>query len=184
MDKNTTIEIWKDIVGYEGYYKVSNLGRIKSLDWITRHNYGGEKKKSGCVIKPINQNNGYLTVNLSVRGKRKCVLIHILVATSFIQNPENKPCVNHKDGDKKNNNLINLEWVTYSENSIHSYRVLNKISSRRKPVMQLCLLTSRVINTFSSSMEAASVLKVSNKNISAVLNNRSKSCGGYGWTFA
>ena len=105
-------EAWKDIKGYEGKYKVSNLGRIKSL----------YKNKDGKVMKYLSNPNGYLYIALT-KGDRnyKRLLIHRLVAIHFIPNPEDKPQVNHIDGNKHNNSVSNLEWVTGSENQIHAY---------------------------------------------------------------
>lgn len=116
-------EIWKDIKGYEGLYQVSNLGRVKSLDIVDRL---GRKHKSN--IKYQNDNgNGYLIVNLKHNGKQKNHLVHRLVAEAFIENPENKKEVNHIDGDKLNNRVDNLEWVSRSENLKHAFKLgLNK----------------------------------------------------------
>lgn len=111
-------EIWKDIEGYEGYYQVSSLGRVKSL---TRKDSLNRTRK-GKVLKPFDDNNkGYLLVDLVKFGKSKTVKVHRLVANAFIPNPLNKPQVNHDDGDKKNNNAKNLEWATREENIQHSF---------------------------------------------------------------
>lgn len=113
-------EVWKHIKGYEGKYQVSNLGRIKSF----------YKCKDGKVIKPLSNTNGYLYIALS-KGNRnyKRLLIHRLVAETFIPNLDNKPQVNHIDGNKHNNAVSNLEWVTGSENQIHSYN--NKLRGNK-----------------------------------------------------
>lgn len=97
-------EIWKPVVGYEGMYEVSNLGRVKSI-------------KRNIIIK-LGIIKGYNRIVL--KGKTK--LIHRLVSEAFIPNPENKPCVNHIDNNPLNNNINNLEWVTHKENSFHSSR--------------------------------------------------------------
>ena len=104
-------EIWKDIVGYEGLYKVSNFGRIKSFS------RRGTTKK---ILKPWINRQGYLIVDLCKNSKSKHFPIHRLVATAFIQNPENKPEPNHEDGNKFNNHVSNLKWVTKSENIQHA----------------------------------------------------------------
>jgi hypothetical protein len=101
-----TKEIWKDIEGYEGLYQVSNLGRIKSLNF----------KRSGKEgILKSNPEGGYCAVTLSHK-RRGVFYIHRLVATAFIPNPENKPEVNHINHNKRDNRASNLEWVTQSEN--------------------------------------------------------------------
>lgn len=102
-------EIWKGISGYEGLYEISNFGYVKSFC----------KKTGGSIIKNILGQNGYYKVNLMKRGKRKQPYIHRLVAQAFIPNPENKPEVNHIDGNKLNNHVSNLEWCTSKENSLH-----------------------------------------------------------------
>ena len=110
-------EIWKDITGYEGYYQISNIGRVKSL---ARPVYN----KDGCVqrYKPetIKKNkvtpDGYYHITLSVNCINKTFRIHRLVAQEFIPNPDNLPEVNHKDFDRKNNCVDNLEWCTHEDN--------------------------------------------------------------------
>lgn len=119
-------EIWKDIKGYEGLYQVSNLGRVKSLERILhycdgRHRPVKEKLLSCGVCKV-----GYRQVKLRLNKKTKTHYVHRLVANTFILNLESKPQVNHKDGNKINNNIDNLEWVTHSENLQHSYDKLGR----------------------------------------------------------
>lgn len=119
-------EIWKDVKGYEGYYKVSNYGNVKSVDRVIkskspRHNNGLIKRK-GAVMKQRLSHKGYPTVYLSKNNSQKTVVVHRLVAKAFIPNPENKPQVNHKDTDKENNNVNNLEWSTNIENMRHAVK--------------------------------------------------------------
>ena len=106
-------EIWKDVVGFEGLYEVSNFGKVHSL----RKNVPKEK-----MLTPFN-NDGYLRVTLRVNEKSHNMLVHRMVATAFIENPEGKECVNHIDGNKKNNCVSNLEWATKSENTRHAIRL-------------------------------------------------------------
>jgi hypothetical protein len=107
-------EIWKDIEGYEGYYQVSNLGRVKSLRRKTKSGNGGFKYIRERILRP--GNGEYLTTPLVKNGVQKTHYVHRLVAIAFIPNPENKMDVNHKDFNKKNNNVGNLEWTTRKEN--------------------------------------------------------------------
>jgi predicted XRE-type DNA-binding protein len=115
-------EIWNDIPNYEGLYQASTYGRIKSLDTIDR--FGRLHK--GRVRKLSEDKDGYKFVTLHKNLKRKKFLVHRLVALTFILNPENKPCINHKDGIRDNNYIDNLEWATYKENEQHKLRFLTK----------------------------------------------------------
>ena len=115
-------EEWRDIDGYEGLYKVSNTGKIKSTDRILYmgKNYVPSKVK-GKLIKTRISKNGYVLVTLSSKSKTRHFYVHRLVAETFIPNPENKREVNHIDTNKLNNDVSNLEWVTSSENKIHAH---------------------------------------------------------------
>ena len=104
-------ESYKDIAGYEGKYMISNLGNVKSL------NYQNTKKER--VLCPVKHHLGYMLVHL---GKNKIKMVHTLVAEAFIPNPEGKKFVNHIDGNKQNNVVTNLEWVTSKENMNHAIR--------------------------------------------------------------
>ena len=122
------LEIWKDVVGYEGLYKISNLGRLKSLKRTFLYSKGvyrtfDERIKKVCETSKRKNRQGYLCSRLKDKnGKSKCEYIHILVAKAFIKNKGNKPTVNHIDGNKHNNNVINLEWCSYSENNSHAIK--------------------------------------------------------------
>lgn len=105
-------EEWLDVLGYEGLYQISDLGRVKSLG------NNATKKEKMLVLCP--NKTGYIVVQLSRNGKPKPHYVHRLVAINFIPNPENKPEVNHIDKDKRNNRKINVEWNTKIENIFHS----------------------------------------------------------------
>lgn len=112
-------EIWKDIKDYECSYQVSSLGRIRSLDRYVGHRWGGQAFKKGKIKKTNIGKNGYMLVRLSSPEKSKTHTVHRLVAKAFISNTKNKPMVNHKDGNRLNNKVENLEWATAKENINH-----------------------------------------------------------------
>lgn len=112
-------EIWKPVKGFEDIYAVSNRGNVKRID--------GKYNK---YIRSSKVGKGYLRVMLRRPGSRTQLYIHRIVAESFIPNPNDLPCVNHKDGNKQNNHVENLEWCTYSANSQHAWD--NGLISRQK----------------------------------------------------
>jgi hypothetical protein len=114
--------IWKDIEGFENIYKINNIGIVKSLDKKLRIGNGFYIKK-GRIIKPYMNNSGYLRINLYDNKIKIAYYLHRLLAQTFIINTLSKKEVNHKDGNKLNNNLDNLEWVTSSENKKHAFRI-------------------------------------------------------------
>lgn len=154
-------EKWREVLGYEGLYKVSNLGRIKSRNKLK-----------------VQQDNGrgYLVVHLNKNGKPKWHLVHRLVAQAFIDNPQNKPTVNHKDGDRTNNKAINLEWATYSENNSHSYRSNGRKSAVAKPIY---LVETGEI--YSSSYEASRKTGISQSSINRCANGKLNAVKGTHW---
>ena len=115
-------EIWKDIKGYEGYYQVSNLGNVKSLDRKLWNGFVFHEVK-GKPMKVRTEKDGYLRCNLSKNGKMKDGRIHRLVAEAFIPNPKNKPTVNHYNTDVTDNSVTNLEWATHKEQIEHYHKV-------------------------------------------------------------
>jgi hypothetical protein len=121
-------EIWKDISGYEGFYQVSNFGRVRSLDRKVNHYLSGTKIFRGQIIKSHPNHGGYLMVPLCKKRKRALLQIHRLVALAFIPNTDNKPCVNHLDADRQNNAVENLQWCTHLENVRHSMSIGNFIN--------------------------------------------------------
>lgn len=121
-------EVWKDIPKYKGVYQVSNLGRVKSLDRIVIDKNGRKRLCKGKILKNNIYINGYLYVRLCDKEKNKQFQVHRLVAQAFIPNPNNLPEVNHKDEDKTNNKVSNLEWCTSKYNC--NYGTRNKRNSK------------------------------------------------------
>lgn len=115
-------ENWKDIKDFEGSYQVSDLGNVRSLPRriVQQSNGSGYhvQSKPGKILKPQPNSKGYLRVHIG----GKCRFVHRLVGETFLSNPDEKPVINHKDGNRLNNSLSNLEWVTRSENTQHAVR--------------------------------------------------------------
>lgn len=136
-------EIWKDIEGYEGYYQISNMGRVRSLDRFVydEHNDKIQFKKGQLLKNCYNKRVNIYEVHLHKNNKRKCFKIHRLVACAFLDNddPLHKTTVNHKDGDRSNNCVNNLEWASYSENEKHSYKVLNRCKNSTPYKKRTCI---------------------------------------------
>ena len=164
-------EIWRPVKGTNKSYYISSFGRIYST-------------KSNKLLKTPIGKRGYRNCNMIINGKHKLVTIHRLVAIHFISNPDNKPQVNHIDGDKTNNNIINLEWVTAQENNIHARKTGLHVSDGDKAVNQI--KDGIIINTFKSISEASRVTGINRGNINqcCLKNRRYKTAGGYEWEYA
>ena len=165
------MEIWKDIEGYGGLYQVSNLGRVKSL------NYNRTKKEK--ILKPRSNKDGYLNVNLYKEGRMKTCLVHRLVAKAFIPNPDNKSQVNHRDEDKTNNCVDNLEWMTRRENINYGTRNERSGKSQSMPIYGINVKTNERIE-FPSTMEAERN-GFNHSTIVDCLKGRCKTHKGYKW---
>jgi hypothetical protein len=185
-------EIWRDVIGYEGFYKVSNLGRIKSIDRIIPHSHSGCMTFKERIIKPAKNKGGYLIVILNKRGKTIAKTLHRLIAISFINNDEKKPQINHLNGDKLDNCVNNLEWCTQSENQIHAFKLgLNKGShkglfgefhNRSKKVDQYDL-NNNYIKTYFGISEAERMTRINLRCISNVCLGKQKTAGGFVWRY-
>ncbi len=182
------MEIWKDIKGYEGLYQVSTLGRVRSFDRYVKNRMSNKNIKRGKVLTPCTNRNGYKQLNLIINTKKKPKTIHRLVAETFISNPENKPCVNHIDGNKKNNNVKNLEWVTYSENTIHALKKGLKIPLKgmnhyKRPINQFTL-DGKFVKRWESIKQVQEEWHLKSTSISACCRGKIKTSLGYKWEYA
>lgn len=172
------IEIWKNIVETDGRYSVSNFGHVKRNKITQVYKDGREYTLPERELKLQPNNWGYLCVNYRLNGKyvRRCV--HVLVAKAFVPNLHGKGEVNHKDGNRQNNVVSNLEWVTHEENIRHAYYILNKRFSKMKPKKVRCVETGETFNSFN---EAAKRVKRNVVCICDAVSGKQKTCAGYHW---
>ena len=186
-------EIWKDVVGYEGLYQVSNLGRVRGLDRLVKHSGEHMRIQKGRILKGlVHSKDGYVYVGLYKKGKYKKIKVHRLVGLAFIENPQNKPMINHIDENKENNKLDNLEWCTAKENENHGTKRermkkntdYSLIASKyKKPVIQYDL-EGNVIKEWDSIKQIKEENGYSSGNISNCCNGKLKKTYGYVWRFA
>lgn len=176
MNYNKKEEIWKDIPEYEGLYQASNLGKIKSLE---KYNYKGHHNFEK-ILKQIENKNGYYYVSLCKNKKVKIYPIHKLIAKTFLQNPNNFSCINHKDGNKHNNCIENLEFCTYSHNEKEAYRIGLK---KTIPTAQYDE-SMNLIEIFVSRAKASEKTGVAEADIWRVCKGIRKTAGGYVWRYA
>lgn len=147
-------EVWKDISDFEGLYQVSNLGRVKSFRRSTKHRWESE-----YILKPSLANNGYYQVTLYDNTHKRKFSVHRLVATAFIPNPDNLPMVNHKDENRLNNEVSNLEWCTARYNNLYGTALIRSIETNSRPVEQLTQ-DGRVIASYCSAKVASALLGI------------------------
>lgn len=170
-------ELWKDVVGYEGYYQVSNLGNVKSLDRVI-----STGRYHGRVMKLTIKRKGYKSVNLTKDGKGTVKPVHRLVAIAFIPNPENKPFVNHLDETPGNNNVDNLEWVTAKENKNYGTGVERQAKSISKPIK--VIYQDNTFEIWESGDVLAKEFGINRGGISSVLTGHRKSHHGMKFEYA
>lgn len=161
-------EQWKDIVGYEGLYRVSSLGRVFSV-------------RSNRCLQPYGSGsykNQYLKVDLFVNGQRKKCCIHRLVAEAFLPNPDLLPQVNHKNEDTTDNRLENLEWCTAEYNNNYGTR-----KQRLSVPVDQYTTNGEFIKTWIGATAAAKELNINQGHISEVCRGKRNTCGGYKWKY-
>ena len=166
-------EIWKDISGYPNY-QVSNLGRVKSL--------GNDKNRKEKILKSSKEGWGYLQVLLSKDGKSKYFKVHRLVASAFLDNSNNLPEVNHKDEDKTNNRVENLEYCDRTYNNNYGSRNERTAIANSKPVLQFTK-QGEFIKKWKSTREVERELGFNHSNIAQCCQGKLKSSNGYEWKY-
>lgn len=177
-------EFWKEIPGYESKYEASNLGRIRSVSRYVRNSVGSKTFVEGKILVPYKNKIGYCYVVLSDNSyKKKRWLVHRLIAITFIPNPDNLPVVNHKDEDKSNNIVTNLEWCTQSYNLSYND---GQRKRRERKVEMLDKESGKLLRTFKSLDEASKTMKVDRVTISTVCSGKPHhyTAGGYKWRYA
>jgi len=176
------IEIWQPLLGYEGLYAISNMGKIKTLG----NRYNGYKT---LVLKTRLDKDGYEIVNIYKKGKMKTCKVHRLVALNFIPNPQNKKEVNHKKGIRDDNRVSQLEWVTISENMQHRINTLGCIVNNLPILIGNKNHKSKAVRCvtlgidFQSIRQAAIALGFKNDKISQFLLGKINYCDGLYFTY-
>ena len=167
----TEEEIWCPIKGFEGLYEVSDQGRVKSIG------YGDDR-----ILKPQRIKTGYLLVGLRKNREQKWYLVHRLVAQAFIQNPDNLPEVNHRDEDKENNSVQNLEWCDRKYNVNYGTGIQRISEKKSKPVLQYTK-SGEFVKEWESATDVQRNLNYSNSNISECCTGIRKSAYNFIWRF-
>ena len=201
-------EVWKDIEGFEGLYQCSSEGRIRSVDRITTMKNGVRRRTRGTVLSPSLYMDGYLRYRLCKNGKHMPFGGHKLVAEAFIPNPENKPIVHHKNRNRSDNRVENLEWMTYEEHQMeHSKEISNGLKgrhlseeSRNKIAMAILGRTGKecpnsipivqlskdgeFIREWDSMSDVMRELGIPTTTISKCCRWKRKTAGGYIWKYS
>lgn len=192
------MEIWKNVRNYEKLYQVSNYGRIRSLDrkYKSKLKYQNEITKKGKILKPIITKNGYQCVNLSKNGKTKMFFLHKIIADCFLnkndfkyedeQDKKNavieKLDINHKDENKSNNKVENLEYCTRKYNI--NYGTHNERKSEKQSISVIQLdKNNNIIKEWKSIANAGNILNINKTNISLCCKKKRKTAGGYVWEY-
>lgn len=165
-------EYWSPVRGYIGFYEISKNGEVRSVK---------RRGTNGKYLKTKVNNKGYLTVKLCKGEHTKDVLVHRIVAEAFLSNPYNLPCVNHKDENKENNFVGNLEWCDYSYNNNYGTAKERRIKAKGKPCKGVW--PDGTEKVFKNCAEAGRKLRLSQGSIWGCCNGRWKTSGGAKWEY-
>ncbi len=178
-------EVWKDVVGYEGLYQVSNMGRVRSLTRKVNVCKGNKSRvfKGSIKMGRYELKNGYHVVSLYKDGKSKRFFTHRLVAMMFIENPQTLPQVNHKDEDKTNNRVENLEWCDSKYNTNYGNCIEKRIAPQRVKVSQFSM-NGKYIKTYESMAYIEKRLGFNHSAICMCCKGQIQSAYGYKWKYA
>lgn len=163
-------EVWKPVVGFERFFQISNLGRLKTT---------ARPKVRERIKMPKNNGKGYWLHDFCIKNVHHYKYIHRLVAEAFLENPRNKPEVDHLNANRSDNRLVNLEWVSHLENQFNRFTIENREKNKHKiPIVQLSILGD-YITTWDSTEQAARFLKISTSTIAAAVSRKRLSAKGY-----
>lgn len=181
--KFSDTEIWRDIKGYERYYQVSSLGRVRSLDRISTMKNGVKRRKKGRILKPcFDTKKRYLQVNLSKNGRCNIYRVHSLVGKAFVDGYFKSAEIDHIDTITTNNNSNNLRWTNRKgnmANPITQIKIKNIVDKQKIPVKGVNIYNGNIIH-FNSVREAK---RNGFKGIGENIHGRTKHCGGYVWRY-
>ena len=174
---------WKPIKDFEDIYEVSNDGRVRSLNHKRKNKNGFYIQKRKVLKCGINKKTGYKMVSLSKNGKSKTKYIHKLVAETFLDNPNNYECINHKDENKLNNEIDNLEFCTKKYNCRYGNRN-KKIAEKLSKKINQYDLEGNFIKTWDSSVQIERTININQRNVCLCCKGKRKTVGGYIWSYA
>lgn len=185
-------EIWKDVVGYEGYYQASNLGKIKSLSRVVNSCMGNPSTRKETILKSQIINSGYKVSTFCLDYNKRNFFVHRVVAECFVSNPQDLPEVNHINGIKTDNRAENLEWCSRSENKKHAYRIglrtapnvvfIDGVVCAKKKTRQYDI-SGNFIMEHDSATEAARFIGIDRFDIYNCVNSSKKTAGGFLWRY-
>lgn len=182
------MEEWRNIKGYEGLYQVSNYGRVKSLDRWETIGCNTKRFRKGRMLKLAKDKYGYLKVDISKNGKRKQYSIHRLVAQAFIDNPDNLPCINHKDENPSNNNVDNLEWCSYQYNTNYGTGIQRRadkmINGKCSKKVYQYTIDGNFVKVYPSGKEIQRQLGFAQSHINRCCLGKCKTAYGFIWKYA